>query len=133
MSKSFVKRFIGLMDILNIENNNKYQILLKGSLIAGLAMIHGGYVYSTDKREIIMVTKKYKMTRQGFTEFMVIDDKGRHFNVNNSFWFNKWNSIEDWHNIEDNTSDPLSVRYYGWRIPLLGMFPNIVETNKKIN
>jgi hypothetical protein len=63
------------------------------------------------------------MVRNGFTEFMVIDEYGNHYNVNNSFWYWKWNSIEDWYNIKE--SDELDFKYYGWRVPVLGMFPNI--------
>ena len=66
------------------------------------------------------------MNRRGYTEFMVIDNKGRHFNVNNSFWYNKWNSLEDWHNIKENGE--INIKYYGWRIPFLGLFPNIVNS-----
>ena len=58
---------------------------------------------------------------------MIVDDQGRHFNVNNSFWYWKWNAIEDWTNIKLDTT--LVVRYYGYRIPFLGMFPNVVEVS----
>jgi len=64
-------------------------------------------------------------TQNGFTEFMIIDNSGKHYNVNNSFWYWKWNSIEDWHKI--NKGDVLNVKYYGYRIPLFGIFPNIVH------
>ena len=57
---------------------------------------------------------------------MVIDNKGRHFNVNNSMWYWKWDSIEDWHKIKNNNK--INVKYYGLRIPVLGIFPNIVQS-----
>ena len=66
---------------------------------------------------------------------MVIDSYGNHYNVNNSFWYWKWDSIEDWSSIEANKN--LNMKYYGWRVPILGFFPNIVSTqnnkNKKID
>ena len=54
---------------------------------------------------------------------MIIDNEGRHFNINNSLWYWKWNSIEEWHKIKEGSV--IKFKYYGWRIPLFGLFPNI--------
>lgn len=89
---------------------------------------HLAYTFTTSTKDKSTVIKKYKMVRNGFTDFMIIDDKGRHFNVNNSLWFWKWNSIEDWHNIKEG--DQLNFKYYGWRVPFLGFFPNIYMSSK---
>jgi hypothetical protein len=70
------------------------------------------------------------MNRGGYTDFMIIDNKGRHFNVNNSLWYWKWNSIEDWHNIDEKSEEKLLIKYYGWRVPLLGLFPNIMLSDR---
>ena len=53
---------------------------------------------------------------------------GKHYNVNNSLWYWKWDSIEDWHNLE--TNKPLTIKYYGYRVPLIGVFPNIVISDQ---
>jgi len=92
---------------------------------------HLGYTLSTKSKKDIIVAKKYQYDVYGFTNFMVVDTNGDHYNVNNSTWFLKWDSIEDWSNIEPN--DSLTVGFYGWRIPFLGTFPNIVSTNKNNN
>jgi hypothetical protein len=93
-------------------------------LILGGTGIHGAYVFSTKKQENIYVLDTYQRVHHGYTSFMVIDGEGRHFNMANSAWFWKWNSIEDWHRIQRGY--PLTVQYYGWRVPALGWFPNIV-------
>jgi hypothetical protein len=59
---------------------------------------------------------------------MIIDEKGNHYNVTNSIWYWKWNSIEDWHKIQTNKE--FIIKYYGWRIPVLGLFPNVVMTDQ---
>jgi hypothetical protein len=41
------------------------------------------YNYSTVNNKDITVLNKYKFNRYGFTEFMVIDENGNHYN----FWF----------------------------------------------
>ena len=103
----------------------------------GVSMISCNFLYAIFTREEkeIIVKKKYKFDRSGFTDFMVIDSYGNHYNVNNSFWYWKWDSIEDWSSIEANKN--LNMKYYGWRVPILGFFPNIVSTqnnkNKKID
>jgi hypothetical protein len=86
--------------------------------------LHGIYAYGTETTAMIQMVDKYTMVNHGTTSFMVVDGDGRHFNVNNSLWFWKWDSIEDWHNLK--LHEPLLVRYYGVRYPLLGFFPNIV-------
>jgi hypothetical protein len=88
---------------------------------------HAGYFLFSKKTDDIKVIKKYKIVRGGFTQFMIIDDKDNHYNVNNSLWQWKWDSIEDYHNkIEENKS--IKITYYGYRIPILGLFPNIVKS-----
>ena len=89
---------------------------------------HCIYTLFTSHNKIITVDKKYKFVRNGFTEFMIIDQNGQHYNVNNSFWYLKWNSNEDWHKIE--TNNKIKIKYYGWRVPLFGMFPNIIMSNQ---
>ena len=90
--------------------------------------IHAVYAYSTKEEEDIQVIKKYKMNRHGFTDFMIVDHKGRHLNVNNSFWYWKWDSVEEWSRLQEG--DTMRVRMYGWREPLFGVFPNVVRTKK---
>ena len=61
---------------------------------------------------------------------MVIDTKGRHFNVYNCFFYWNWNKIEDWTNVKP--LDQTQIVYYSYRVPFLGMYPTIIEfTNKK--
>jgi hypothetical protein len=105
------------------KNESEFSIFIKSILLVTTVSTHFTYAISTNKKEQTTVEKKYTMTRNGFTEFMIIDDKGRHFNVNNSLWYWKWNSIEDWHNIKEGNE--IKFGYYGWRVPVLGLFPNI--------
>ena len=95
-------------------------------IILGLfASGHALYAYGTNTTEDITVIDKYTTVIHGSTQFMIIDDMGRHFNVNNSTWYWKWDSIEDWAKIKKGNH--LTAKYYGIRLPLLGLFPNIVK------
>ena len=95
-------------------------------LLFGTALLlgHCAYALKTCENKIVKIDRKYKFDRNGFTEFMIIDDNGKHYNVNNSLWYWKWDSIEDWHKLEPNKD--IAIKYYGWRVPLFGLFPNII-------
>lgn len=105
------------------KSNNELQIKLTSSVFTIGALTHCIYTFSTSNYKKLIIVKKYKMVRNGFTEFMIIDIYGNHYNVNNSFWFWKWNSVEDWNNIKEG--DKVGISYYGWRVPILGLFPNV--------
>ena len=90
---------------------------------------HAIYARGTEKEEVIHVAHTYQMVRTGRTEFMVVDQRGRHFNVNNSLWYWKWDAVEEWSQIQKG--ETRRVRMYGWRLPVWGMFPNIIGIEKK--
>lgn len=120
--------------------SNLIKETMKGLSPKSMTIISGGtvishliYTLGTTHNETINIKHKYKFDTNGFTNFMVIDDNNKHYNVNNSLWYWKWDSIEDWNSIklnktnETNETNKLSVKYYGLRIPFLGFFPNIVK------
>lgn len=130
MSSNIFKVFHGAVKMLfpkGIMQNPELVPYHAAFCLAGTG-VHAGYAYLTEKKEEIHVLDTYTMVQYGTTSFMVVDQKGRHFNVNNSVWYWKWDSIEDWHAIKKN--QPLSVQYYGWRSPFLGWFPNIVASRQ---
>jgi len=95
------------------------QFLFLGTIITS----HISYAYITKNEKTLIVDKKYQFTRNGFTEFMIVDRENNHYNINNSIWYWKFNSIEDWNAIK--TNQKINVCYYGFRIPILGLFPNV--------
>ena len=125
MSRHFFYRLFPMFK--SIIKGTKTDPLISLYFSIGITYGHGAFALATNVREEICITKKYKYDTNGFTNFMIVDDKGRHFNVNNSFWYWKWDSIEDWANIETNTNKKININYYGYRIPFLGMFPNVVR------
>ena len=123
MSRSFTRYFTRYFTSLNNQFLKSSLMICFGSI--GLSL-HCSYALITCKNTDIKVDKKYQFDRNGFTEFMIIDENGKHYNVNNSLWYWKWNSNEDWHKIQTNKE--IKIKYYGWRVPLFGIFPNIITT-----
>ena len=96
------------------------------SIVTSIIATNGIYAYGTKRENQFIVKSKYTYCKNGHTDFMVIDENGKHYNVMNSFWYWKWDSIEDWNRIEPGK--PVAVSYFGWRVPFFGMFPNIIRS-----
>jgi hypothetical protein len=121
MSKSFLFR-LG-KDFLKIPKEIPFEVGMP--ILTILCGAHICYAIGTKEEKEIFVAKKYTFDRNGYTEFMVVDINGKHYNINNSLWYWKWNSIEDWSSIKENST--IHAKFYGWRVPLFGIFPNIVN------
>ena len=97
MSRHFFYRLFPFVKALAREAKPNIFTLLGTTIVT--TYCHGSFALATNKTEEICVAKKYKYVSNGFTNFMIVDTNGRHFNVNNSFWYWKWDAIEDWTNI----------------------------------
>ena len=78
------------------------------------------YAIVTREEKEIIVKKKYKFDRSGFTDFMIIDSNNKHYNLNNSLWYWKWDSIEDWHLIKEEQKIAVqrATRYFNFKFHL---------------
>lgn len=98
MSKSLTKLFTNNIKLILFKDtryeyiNNKSKIWLNFILTLCGSSIHCIYTVSSSYNIDVKIINKYQIVRNGFTDFMVIDDQDRHFNVNNSSWYWKWNS-----------------------------------------
>ena len=124
MSSNLFQIIGDVLKAIGKTSTGKPDIPLNATVLGVAAGIHAVYAYGTSNTEDIIVVNKYQMDLHGFTKFMVHDDKGRHYAVNNSYWYWKWDSIEDWSKMYKG--DRIRVKYYGIRAPLFGLFPNIV-------
>jgi len=98
---------------------------------AAIFYTEGAYLLGTTQKADITVAKKYTYVNNGSTKYMLVDTKGRHFNVDNCFFYWNWNTIDDWANIK--SLDQRQIIYYSYRVPFLGMYPTIIEFNNESN
>jgi len=125
---SIIKELLKSLNTKSVDLS-KVDISLNTNIVVSCLITHSLYAYGTSTMEDVTIAAKYKIVNGGSTRFMIHDEKGRHYNVNNSFWYWKWDSVEDWSKM--NKGDSVKVKYYGIRSPLLGLFPNIYNyTNK---
>jgi len=108
------------------EGNNNFVI---AGIILGASMLHGTYTLGTKRKEIITVNEKYQLiTRGGSMQMIKTNNNDSHYAVPSSIWFWQFKSPELWRSLEAGKT--YSVQSYGWRMPLLGMFPNIVDAHE---
>ncbi len=125
--QAIVKKVDSTLDVSPGIINNITNFIV-GTISFGSVLGHCVYAIGTAENKIITISDKYKFNRNGFTEFMIVDDNDNHYNVTNSIWYWKWDSVEDWHKLEK--SKEIAIKYYGWRIPLFGLFPNIIMSRQ---
>jgi len=111
-----------IMDKSRILKFNSYAIPIVGIPSAM-------YAYGTNNLAFINIQQKYIYDVCGYTRFMVIDDNNTHYCINNSIFYWKWDAIEDYYQLEVNKK--YVARTYGYRIPVLGLFPNVYMILKK--
>jgi hypothetical protein len=110
-----------------IEIFNSYQFL--GFLIVLYLLISIIYVYSTQFEKTITISEKYNIASgagKGLTiNNSVMDEKYNVYKVSNSLYMLHFTSAELMMKIEKGKT--YTVKGYGWRVPILGWYPNIVS------
>ena len=61
----------------DLNNNNFLYIPFIGTPTCG----HLAFVVSSEKTKNVLITNKYTFTQSGHTNFMVVDNKGNHYNM----------------------------------------------------
>ena len=79
----------------------------------------------------MQIRQKYKYNVCGYTRFMIIDQHGTHYYVNNSLFYWKWNAIEDYYDIK--IGKYYAAKTFGYRVPMFGLFPNIYAMGNRSN
>lgn len=99
--------------------------IIIGSTIGANAI----YKFGTEEEKSIEIKEKYKFNRIGFTKYMIVDSNDKHYClINNSILYEKFDSIEDYNKIKIGSVQ--YIKYYGYRIPIFNMFPNIVKSTE---
>jgi hypothetical protein len=104
--------------------------IIIGVLITSILAISLLYAYLTDEVVTITITDKERIvTGSGDTlssKFLIYAD-GEVFQNTDSLWYWKWNSADVQNELK--VGQEYTVKVYGWRVPFLSMFRNVVEVN----
>lgn len=108
--------------------NTDTEILILGAILGVGSAMHAAYAYGTERKEIITVNDKYQLFRGMSMQMIKTNNDDTHYAVPSSVWFWQFKSPELWRSLE--VGKTYTVQSYGWRMPLLGMFPNIVDARE---
>jgi len=109
-------------------------------LIGGLFVTNAVYTFGTFNEKIITVDSKFISTNSSggskdipssvFSEYNVSDKTNAVYRVQRSWLYMHFSNVELWNSLKEQES--YKIGYFGWRIPFLGVFPNIVKAEKDI-
>jgi hypothetical protein len=100
------------------------------SIPASLLIGHAAYSYGTQQEIRVVIEKKYDITTEGYTNFMV-KANNREFSIPYSLWYWQYNVPEKFNKLDEGKE--YNIKYYGFRCPPIGLFPNIVGIEEVIN
>ena len=94
-------------------------------LIYVLIGLNISYILLTKKSKKIIIKKKLTIVSYGFTKYIIVDKNNIIYEINNSVWFSKFNSLDDW--IKINLNKKYSINYYGLPNSVFGTKYQIVD------
>ena len=110
--------------IVEIYKQNKHFIFLVVFFLV-TSMV---YSYFTSFEKIITVKEKDSMRTGKYGKNIVSDTDGNVYTIENSMFYDFFTAMELFTKIELNQS--YKVKGFGYRIPILGIYPNIISASK---
>ena len=86
------------------------------------------YSYFTSFEKVITVKEKDSMRTGKYGKNIISDTDGNVYTIENSMFYDFFTAMELFTKIELNQS--YKVKGFGYRIPILGIYPNIIKASK---
>lgn len=109
--------------ILWYKDNKPFVLLIVLFLVTNMF-----YSYFTSFEKIITVKEKDSMRSGKYGKNIISDTDGNVYTVENSIYYEFFTAMELFTKIELN--QPYKVKGFGYRIPFLGIYPNIIRASK---
>ena len=107
-----------------IKNFYKDPIMFYGALFLIFILVQIIYVYSTRFERVITIKEKHDFSSGKHIRNTISDEEGNVYQITSSYPLLHFTDAEIWLNIEKNKK--YTILAYGWRIPILQLYPNIV-------
>ena len=108
----------------------KYLIIVLIAVLPVLLVLSAWYAYGTDEVVTFTVEEKERIVKQSgegvSSKYLIFTDNGV-FENTDTVWYWKWNSSDVYGDLKEG--EEYTVMVYGWRVPFLSMYKNIVEIN----
>jgi hypothetical protein len=105
------------------KNNKRFVLLISFFFITSMV-----YSYFTSFEKIITVKEKDSMRSGKYGQNIISDTDGNVYTISNSLFYDFFTAMELFTKIEPNQS--YKVKGFGYRIPVLGIYPNIISASK---
>ena len=106
---------------------DKYQYALIFAFILVLFLSNLIFTYITRFEKIITIDEKFAYGQKNGNSQSVSDKDNNVYEIRNSIYLFHFTSAEVFNNLDINST--FKVKGYGYRIPVLGMFPNIYHAS----
>jgi hypothetical protein len=83
------------------------------------------YIFFTRKSKTIVLRQKFTITLWGFTRYILVDSNYDIYELSDSYWFARQDSINDWIKLKINKK--YTIYYYGFTSTSLGTKPQIID------
>jgi len=93
-------------------------------LIIGIFSLSPMYAYMTDEEISCVVDSKERVVKTDSSKYLIFCEEEVLENTD-SLWYWKWNSSDFYRDIK--VGEEYNLRVYGWRIPFLSLYRNIIE------
>lgn len=85
------------------------------------------YAYLTRAEITCNVDSKERVVKSESSKYLIFCDEEVLENTD-SLWYWKWNSSDIYRDLKEGQK--FNLRVYGWRVPFLSMYRNIIKINK---
>ena len=116
------------MKFANFYSKNKFWIYFWTVLILFLIFYDIIWFYSTKFEKTVTVDDKYLRNRQKRDQYMFQDTEGNIYHVKNRMFSWEFDEAEDWNKLIKGNK--YTIRGYKMRIPMIGMYPIVVDIQK---
>jgi hypothetical protein len=99
-------------------------LIFYGILIVIFLIVQIVYVYATRFERIITVKEKHEFSTGKYIRNTISDEEGNVYQIQSSIPLLHFREAEIWLQVEKKKK--YTILAYGWRIPILGLYPNIV-------
>jgi len=96
-----------------------------------LTVLNFLYYFGTRFQKSVMVKKTFNIYKKNGKGLMFEDTNNQTYRVSNLWFKGEFDSMEDWNLLQPGQQ--ATIEGYGYRVPMLGMYPNVysVQVSKK--
>jgi len=98
------------------------------AVILAIGTCSMGYQYGTIRSETITIKRLERVTSGDSSKYLIYTNEGEVFENTDALFHGKWDSADLYGHLDEGSRYEVTV--YGWRIPFLSTYRNIIEAEQ---